>query len=72
MNLTKTEASKDQERILRALRRGALYRPTLELILDLSEQRSRDAIEALLDAGLIEVATDIGPATYRLVDDGEA
>lgn len=58
-------------RVLRTLRRGPLYRPTLELVLSLTEAQSRKTTGSLMRQGYIEIATDIGPATYRLTNEGE-
>lgn len=58
-------------RVLRALKRGPLYRPALEMILGLSETQSRKLTGSLMKQGLVELATDIGPATYRLTAAGE-
>lgn len=58
-------------RVLRALRRGPLYRPALETILGLTETQSRKMTGSLMRQGFVEIATDIGPATYRLTSAGE-
>jgi hypothetical protein len=54
-----------ETRILRALASGPLYRPTLELIVDATEYEVREALQRLTAEGLVEVAAEIGPATYR-------
>lgn len=58
------------KRILKSLRRGPLYRPMLEVVLDISERQSREAIRRLSEKGLVEVARDVGPSSYRLTDAG--
>jgi hypothetical protein len=54
-----------RRRILRALASGPLYRPTLELIVDATEYEVREALQRLTAEGLVEIAVEIGPATYR-------
>jgi hypothetical protein len=58
-------------RVLRALRRGPLYRPALELTLSLTEPESRRITGSLLKQGFVEIAVDVGPATYQLTTAGE-
>jgi hypothetical protein len=55
-----------QERILRALRSGPLYRPTLQLVVGCSERQAQTALCQLISAGTVERAADVGPASYRL------
>lgn len=57
-------------RVLRALRDGPLYRPALELVLSITETQSRALTGSLLRQGYVEIATDVGPATYRLTESG--
>jgi hypothetical protein len=61
------EATEIETRILRALASGPLYRPTLELIVDATEYEVREALQRLTAQGQVEVAAEIGPATYRRV-----
>lgn len=59
-----------QQRALRALARGPLYRPTLQLVLGLSAGQTFRLTATLVQEGLIEVAEEIGPDTYRITDAG--
>ncbi len=59
-----------EQRILRALRSGPLYRPTLELVVGAGGSHVRDAIARLEAGGLVRLAREIGPATWELTDDG--
>jgi hypothetical protein len=52
--------------IVRALASGPLYRPTLELVIDCPESLVRPALQRLIAKGLVELAVELGPATYRL------
>lgn len=63
--------SDQHKRVLRALRSGPLYRPTLELVLAISESTSRKLTGDLLRWRLVEIARDIGPATYQLTKAGQ-
>lgn len=61
-----TRGSDIKPRILRALATGPLYRPTLELVIGSSARDTRIALQSLLAEGKVEIATEIGPDTYRL------
>jgi hypothetical protein len=61
----------EHRRVLVALKSGPLYRPTLELVVGISERQSREAVVALSRDGLIEIAREVGPATYRITAAGE-
>lgn len=59
-----------EQRILRALRSGPLYRGALELIVGRGDLAAE--LRELLKTGAVEIAREIGPATYRLVAEDAA
>lgn len=59
-------------RVLRALRRGPLYRPVLEYASGIGGPIAVKVLQEMLNDGLVEIATEIGPATYRITEAGRS
>lgn len=55
-------------KVLAALAKGPLYRPELEVLLGINETQSQRTLLRLKEDGKVELAPDIGPATYRLTE----
>lgn len=55
-----------EDRVVRALRSGPLYRPALELVVGAPEKVVGAALRRLLAEGRVEIAREVGPATDRL------
>lgn len=69
--MTIRDFSSLDDAVVRALTKGPLYRPTLELILGINETQARRSLKNLIAQGKVELAIDIGPATYRLTNSKE-
>ena len=61
--------TKNETRILRALRHGPTYLPLVELAVGKALGLDK-ARRSLVDAGLIERVPEIGPLTYQLTGKG--
>lgn len=61
-----------EREVLVALRSGPLYRPALQLIVAATDSQLVRVLVGLVRDGLVENATDIGAATYRLTAAGRA